>query len=385
MRLKIFSDQQYLLKSDTVRPHPMLLPFWSHFTETGDEPWINQHERYREIAHTLFEMVPLEEADFAVMPDDWRTVTGELWYSQVNQQAQELYLQFAQRAEAAGKPLIVFFGCDRSDDEVPSLKNAFIFRHSCYRSQKKPHHFVWPSFCEDFVQRYFENQLPIRQKQEKPTVGFCGLTKRDSWKFNLKRIAYYLYILPQGKIRTTHPPFEGHILRNKVIEILKNSDLVKTNFITYDRMVFLGKKSLDQRKQSRDEYIQNMRSSDYVVCCRGTANFSNRLFETLCCGRIPILIDTDCSLPYDFIIDWKKYCVWIDEKEITNIGQKVAEFHNNLSPQEFVDLQLECRRFWQEWLSTEGFFSKFHLHFKSVLIAEGRGQRAESGREKIDR
>jgi len=365
MKLKIFSDQQYLLKSDAVNLNPMLLPFWSNFSETGDYPWMNRHEGYMEIGHTLFDMVPLEEADFAVMPDDWKTVVGELWYSKVNKQAKELYLQFAKKAEEAEKPLIVFFSCDRSDDKVPDLKNAFIFRHSGYRSQKKPRNFIWPSFCEDFVKHYFANQLPIRQKQEKPIIGFCGLTKQDSWKFKFKRIAYYLYILPHWQYRTKCPPFQGHILRNKVLEKLKSSDLVETNFVAENKMVFLGQTSSEKRKKSRDEYIENMRSSDYIVCCRGTANFSNRIFETLCCGRIPILIDTDRSLPYDFIIDWKKYCVWIDEKEISNIGQKVAEFHQNLSPQEFVDLQLECRQFWQEWLSAEGFFSKFHLHFQS--------------------
>jgi hypothetical protein len=365
MKLKIFSDQQYLLKSDGVRPHPMLHPFWPHFSEIGHYPWMKKHDRYMEIGHTFFEMVPLEEADFAVMPDDWRTVVGEHWNSKINKQSQVLYLQFARKAEQAGKPLIVFFGSDRSDEEVPVLKNAFIFRHAYYRSRNKPNNFVWPSFCEDFVQHYFENKLPIRQKQEKPVIGFCGLTKRNSWRFKIQEIGYYLYILPEFKNKTKYPPFKGHILRNEVLEILENSSLVETNFITYKGMVFLGEKYKDTREKSRQEFVQNMKASDYVVCCRGTANFSNRLFETLCCGRIPILIDTDCALPYDFIIDWKKYCVWVDEKEISRIGEKVAEFHQNLSPQEFVNLQNECRKLWKEWLSPEGFFAKFYLHFQS--------------------
>jgi hypothetical protein len=37
-----------------------------------------------------------------------RTVRGELWYSEINKEAEDLYLQFAQKAEAAGKPIIVF-------------------------------------------------------------------------------------------------------------------------------------------------------------------------------------------------------------------------------------------------------------------------------------
>jgi hypothetical protein len=362
MKVKIFSDPEYLLKKEGVRPHPMLHPFWPQFAEKGSYPWRQVHNHYMESGHNLFEMVPLEEADFAVMPDDWRTVRGELWYSEVNKEAEDLYLQFAQKAEAAGKPIIVFFGSDLSDEEV-SLKNAFIFRHSYYRSRKKSNNFVWPAFGEDLVEHYLENQISIRQKSEKPIVGFCGLIKRNSLNIQLKKLAYYSYMLVKHK-RRKFPPIQGHILRAKVLDTLEKSSLVETNFVIYDRSVFLGQNDSDKIYKNRMEYIQNLIGSDYVVCCRGAGNFSNRLFETLCVGRIPILIDTDCVLPYDFAIDWKKYCVWVDEKEIPSIGEKVAEFHEKISPQDFIDLQHECRKFWQEWLSTEGFFSKFYLHFQ---------------------
>lgn len=366
MKLKIFSEQKYLLKQDGVRPHPMLYPFWSDLAENGSYPWQQAYNNYMENGHNFFEMVPLEEADFAVMPDDWRTVKGEVWYSKINQEAQDLYLEFARKVEKAQKPLIIFFGSDLSDEDIP-LKNTFIFRHFSYRSRKKANDFIWPTFCEDFVEQYFSNQLPIRQKREKPLVSFCGLLKRNSWKIQGKKFAYHLYMLSKHKTIKV-PPIEGHLLRAKVIDYLANSSLVETNFVIHNSTVFLGQKEFDKMYQNRLAYVQNMIDSDYVVCCRGAGNFSNRLFETLCCGRIPILIDTDCMLPYDFAVDWKKYCVWVEEKEIPKIGEKVAEFHRNLSPQEFEDLQHECRKFWKEWLSTEGFFSKFHLHFQLAFF-----------------
>jgi len=49
---------------------------------------------------------------------------------------------------------------------------------------------------------------------------------------------------------------------------------------------------------------------------------SYRLYEALCCGRIPVFIDTDCVLPYDFMIDWKKYFVWVDQSELPLIAEK---------------------------------------------------------------
>ena len=95
---------------------------------------------------------------------------------------------------------------------------------------------------------------------------------------------------------------------------------------------------------------------------RGTGNFSMRFYETLCLGRIPIFVDTDCVLPYDFSLDWKQHCVWIDRSEIPFIAEKVADFHAALSPDDFIDLQRGNRELWEERLSTEGFYSHFYEH-----------------------
>ena len=100
-----------------------------------------------------------------------------------------------------------------------------------------------------------------------------------------------------------------------------------------------------------------MMDSDYVLCSRGFGNYSYRLYESLACGRIPVFVDTDCVLPYDFVIDWKRYCVWVDQSDLDSIPDRVAEFHDDLSPQQFEDLQLECRRLWEKWLAPEGFFA----------------------------
>jgi hypothetical protein len=107
-----------------------------------------------------------------------------------------------------------------------------------------------------------------------------------------------------------------------------------------------------------------MLESDYVLCARGNGNFSYRLYETLCMGRIPVFIDTDCVLPLDFDIDWRDYCVWVDEAEIEQIGDQVLEFHESLDESEFEERQRACRRLWETHISPQGFFANFHLHFE---------------------
>ena len=106
-----------------------------------------------------------------------------------------------------------------------------------------------------------------------------------------------------------------------------------------------------------------MIDSDYVLCVRGDGNYSIRFYETLCCGRIPVFINTDCVLPYDFEIDWKDYCIWINQNELHLIDEKIAEFHEKISDKDFIDLQHECCKLWKNWLSPEGFFTNFHKHF----------------------
>jgi hypothetical protein len=68
-------------------------------------------------------------------------------------------------------------------------------------------------------------------------------------------------------------------------------------------------------------------------------------------------------LPYERWIDWKRYCVWVEEEDLPKIGRKVADFHDRLSPSDFLDLQRACRELWLEWLSPHGFFRNFHRHF----------------------
>ncbi|HJU48582.1 MAG TPA: exostosin family protein, partial [Gaiellaceae bacterium] len=96
--------------------------------------------------------------------------------------------------------------------------------------------------------------------------------------------------------------------------------------------------------------------SDYVVCARGGGNFSYRLYEALSLGRIPIFIDTDCVLPFETEIDWRSLCVWVDERELDEIGDRLAAFHAALDGDGLEERQRECRRVFETYLSVEGFF-----------------------------
>src|SRR5262249_35005491 len=89
----------------------------------------------------------------------------------------------------------------------------------------------------------------------------------------------------------------------------------------------------------RREYVRNMLDSDYVLCVRGAGTWSYRFTEALSLGRIPVFVDTDCVLPYDFLLDWREHVVWVDREDIPRIGERIAEFHERLGDAEFEDRQ----------------------------------------------
>ncbi|MBG1260751.1 exostosin family protein [Nostoc commune] len=360
MQLNIYSDRNYLPKG--IEPVIILYPFWKEFIPNEKHPWSRAYGKYIEISNSLFKMTSLEEADIVVMPTNWRLIRGDSWRSTVNKETENLSIEFAEKVANSGKEIVVFFASDCSSEEVP-IKNATVIRMAAYRSKRRQKDIIMPSFTEDFVKEYLEGQMPLRQKSNKPVVGFCGLAINNSWETKLKEFLYHGLMLTKS-LELGVSPYKGQYLRSQALKILAESpSLINTNFIIRDKSVFLNIDDIERRKKTRAEYVKNMVESDYILCCRGSGNYSIRLYETLSCGRIPIFIDTDCVLPDESIIDWKKYCVWIDEKEIPHIAEKVAEFHSNISDQEFLDLQHECRKLWKNRLSAEGFFSNFHHHF----------------------
>ncbi len=333
----------------------MLYPFWGKNPESPKDPTFGRYDSYAERGGSFFEMVPLSEADFAVMPGYWQAMCN-----------QSLTEQFIQKAGKAKKPIIVFVWTDMPRD-VP-IKEAVVFQTASYRSQKKHNEFNMPIWSEDFLSKYLNGRIPVRKKGQRPVVGFCGEWYLADRTFKNKVKEFMLRGVSRIGMCRRYLKWES-LTRSEALYFLSKSPSVISNFI-FKEQHFGGARlspsvmDFDLAQKARLEYVQNMVESDYILCVRGSANFCFRLYETLSCGRIPIFIDTDRVLPYDFAVDWKKYCIWIDERELPLIAEKVLEFHENISPQDFINLQYECRNFWQQWVSPEGFFANLYRHFQ---------------------
>jgi Exostosin family len=313
----------------------MLYPFWGKNPEDPADPNSGRFDRYAESGAALFVLAPIESADLAVFPTEW---------SEVVAQAAGRYVE---GAAAVDKPTAVFVGGD--EHQAVPHEGALVFQTSLVRSRRRPNEFAQPAWSEDFVTAHLGGRLPIRSRGARPVVGFCGLAPPSRGMLTRFR---------------AHPAHTS--VRARALRLLREHEGVETNFVERERFlggaIARGRLDLTSMRRVRNEYVANMVESDYILCSRGAGNFSYRLYETLSCGRIPVFVDTDCVLPYDFVAPWREHCVWVDESELEFIGDRVAGFHEGLAEGEFEELQRACRRFWEEYIAPEGFFGHFHEH-----------------------
>ena len=137
--------------------------------------------------------------------------------------------------------------------------------------------------------------------------------------------------------------YNRSILLNKI----KNNLALETNFI-YREKYRAGSVSDSDRERTTLEFYKNIYESDYIFCLRGRGNFSIRLYETLMMGRIPILVNTDCLLPFSKHINWKNHVLLINWKDRNNIAEIIENFHKNISNSEFEEKQKNNRFLWKE-------------------------------------
>lgn len=287
------------------------MPFWGN-SEDGVAPTAGRFDTWMSEGHDVFEMVPLKEADVAVYPMD----------PTIDRAGFEQFQRIT-----GNKRVIAFFNSD-SDEVLKYRDNVYIFRTSFYKSNQRSSEFAVPGWSEDW------GAWEPNQWKEKPTIGFCGQIHRPKTRINS-----LIALERNGKINTNF--------------------IKKTAF--WGGWINGGRKP-QEGKRLRNEFIHNIGQSDYTVCARGGGNFSYRIYETLMTGRIPILIDTDCVLPYDFIVEWENEFPIIKENEISILGEKVLEFHHS-KKDIFKEHQRHMRNLWETWISPTGFFTNFHKHF----------------------
>lgn len=97
------------------------------------------------------------------------------------------------------------------------------------------------------------------------------------------------------------------------------------------------RRSFTGSKSEIKEYANHLQKNTYIICPRGSENYSFRIYETLNCGRIPVIIDTDIVLPKE--IDWDRLSIIVPYTKINQIYDLILEDYERRSACDFMERQ----------------------------------------------
>lgn len=81
---------------------------------------------------------------------------------------------------------------------------------------------------------------------------------------------------------------------------------------------------IQMRPLQAREYLESMLKSTFCLVPRGHSGWTMRLFDSIVCGCIPIIISDNQMLPFgDTLLDWSEFSVKIPEDEAERIGHVI--------------------------------------------------------------
>jgi hypothetical protein len=358
--LGLYADRAWFPPGATLVP--LLYPFWDRPKEDAKDPLFGAYDRWLELGPRVFRMESPERADYFVLPFDWRDAVRR-------PEARALATRAAASALSHGKRLLVFYWSDPSD-RVP-IEEALVFRTSLDRGPRYGvSEFCQPGWYEDPL-RWCEGGWAPPPFAPRPRVSFCGHSvgrtgRRTRLAWRVKELARSaLGASHQEYSRLRRPPLE---LRREILRVLTRARAVDTDFVIRERFYggagATGAWDFARKTEVRREYVANIMGSPYVACMRGAGNYSYRYFETLACGRIPLVIDTGGGFPYDFEIDWRTRGPWVPVDDFRRAPEYLQDFHRRFDAESLAAFCRQNRELWRRFLSPEGFFSSFHRHFE---------------------
>ncbi len=342
---------------DTAYRYTVNMPAKVHW---GDRPILERQQIYGKWVE-LYKYEPeIEETDICILTYNWN------YYVEHEKIVQAKAEVIAARAQK--KPFVIF-----NDGDWPAnipFENVILFETSGYRSSPGlRYHSAQPSYITDYLQTYCEGNLQLRTKRAVPVIGFCGQasTSPIQTAFRKMRLKWRQRQYRRGRLKWEPPPFETSSFRTRVLKQFVDKPGIQTNYILRRKYRAGETKDKSLYNPTKVAFIDNILNSDYTVCMRGGGNFSVRFYETLCLGRIPIFIDSDCLLPFQDKIDYKALFPWIELHELPYAADILSEFHARLSTEDFIGIQKACRQLWLEHMIPDSFHQDFVQKMSSFL------------------
>ncbi len=126
------------------------------------------------------------------------------------------------------------------------------------------------------------------------------------------------------------------------------------------------------RQHKSAEFQKIMSQSVATLCPRGVGVQSIRFFETLCAGRIPLLISDHYVLPLENLIDYSSFTWRVDEGAVGKLPEQVNNFFNRYTRNDLIQKAQLAREAWESYLAPSKRSKFFHLTLIDVLSANYR-------------
>jgi hypothetical protein len=341
---------------------PFLAPWWGAPPEDAASLHNGQFAAWASVRPAAYTLVATPgEADVFVLSIPWKLTRG-------NPAARAFADAEIRAAGNLGRKIVIFFDSDH-DEAIAWPAHALVFRFSIYRDTRRPNEFAIPVFSQDFLAQRHAGVLRLREKAPVPSVGFCGYApplgchwSAHTVREMLRYAAYRLKLL-------RHRHSIAHAPRVRALRVLRRAAGVEKRFLVRDQFAFNRWGVLQpggtpgSAARARADFLDNLDGTDYALCARGLANCSIRFYEAISLGRIPLFVNTQCVLPYDWLVDWDQACVRVEEADLPRLGGILRDHHARVTPAEFAAQQRLARRLFEQWVRPEGFFGEMHRHF----------------------
>ncbi len=337
---------------------PLLYPFWG-----------NPNEEVSLFAKEMFDAYQFDTALYTITEDLQKAdmVFPPYRHNWLLLHDRALLEECVRVAHEAGLPLLID---GVGDIESPiNLENAFVLRIGGYRFVPEKGRIQIPPAADDLLERCVGGQLQIRKKSAgKPVVGFAGWAKLTPMQI-LRTVVKEIPVRVRGVFDSRYRAMKKGVLwRVQAIKVLERSPLVTLNLKV--RASFSGstKTAEGDMRHLRQDFVDTVLRSDYALDVRGDANDSTRLFEILSLGRIPVIVDTERWLPFGDVINYKEFCVIVDFRDIKKLPEKIAEFHSNISPEQYEAMQRKAREAFVQYLRIDAQMKQIIRQLSDVLV-----------------
>ncbi len=342
-QIKLYVGENY--REPTLFTHvDIVFPIWGVAAKES-MPYVRAASLKYQFQEEDFMFVDtIKDADFVVVPYQYDRLRV------ANPSRLDMILEEARRA---GKPVLI----DGSGDiEHPiDIPNSSVMRVSQYSYSVEKNDLTVPFPTEDLLEIYGNGTLPSREKPQRAKIGFTGWANVPF----LKRMKIWVKEIPLSLTTIVRPErgaeHKGILFRERALASLSSTKDIETNFTA--RSTYSGHVKTIQGtvKNNREEFVANLRESDYALCVKGDANSSVRFYEALSMGCIPVFLDTACVLPLEDVINYRDFCVFVDWRDVDSIGQKLSEFHDGCTPERFQDMKKKARSAYRNHLRIDAF------------------------------